>query len=164
MKTIFKNTTYAVASICLLSGCASIVSDSKYPVTINSFPEGAKITVKNKHGMTLFQSATPTMVTLDAGDGFFSSAKYFVSYEKDGYDKVTTTISSRLDGWYFGNILFGGLIGILIVDPATGAMWKIDDYTTVTLNASEKTAQTGLKVYDISEVPEDLKDQMVRVK
>ena len=27
-----------------------------------------------------------------------------------------------MNGWYIGNILFGGLIGFLIVDPLTGAM------------------------------------------
>lgn len=32
-----------------------------------------------------------------------------------------------MDGWYMGNLLFGGFIGFLIVDPATGAMWKLDD-------------------------------------
>jgi hypothetical protein len=31
-----------------------------------------------------------------------------------------------VDGWYFGNLLFGGLIGLLIVDPATGAMYKLE--------------------------------------
>lgn len=32
-----------------------------------------------------------------------------------------------MDGWYVGNIIFGGLIGLLLVDPITGAMWKLPD-------------------------------------
>lgn len=30
-----------------------------------------------------------------------------------------------MNGWYIGNLLFGGIIGLLIVDPATGAMWTL---------------------------------------
>ena len=36
-------------------------------------------------------------------------------------------ITPDFNGWYIGNILFGGLIGMIIVDPATGDMW---DYYT----------------------------------
>lgn len=44
-----------------------------------------------------------------------------------------------MDGWYIGNLLFGGLIGMLIVDPATGAMYKLDDsvYATLPVNPSD---------------------------
>lgn len=38
-----------------------------------------------------------------------------------------TIISGKIDvGWYLvGNIFIGGLIGWLIVDPLTGAMWTL---------------------------------------
>jgi len=32
-----------------------------------------------------------------------------------------------MSGWYWGNILIGGLIGMLVVDPLTGAMYKLPD-------------------------------------
>ena len=35
-------------------------------------------------------------------------------------------IQGKLDGWYFGNLLFGGLIGMVIVDPITGAMYRLE--------------------------------------
>ena len=34
-------------------------------------------------------------------------------------------IDGAINGWYFGNIIFGGLIGMLAVDPATGAMYTL---------------------------------------
>jgi hypothetical protein len=34
-------------------------------------------------------------------------------------------IKSKIDGWYFGNLIFGGLIGLVIVDPLTGSMWTL---------------------------------------
>ena len=44
----------------------------------------------------------------------------------DGYIPQNAEISSTLNGWYVGNIIFGGLIGLFIVDPLTGAMWTLD--------------------------------------
>ena len=46
---------------------------------------------------------------------------------KEGYLPLERQLEASINGWYFGNIIFGGLIGILIVDPATGAMWKISE-------------------------------------
>jgi len=106
----------------LVSGCATILSSSSYPLAISTNPAGAKITVTNKKGLEIFSGITPANLTLAAGDGFFSKASYLVKMEKPGYETRTIPVDFRVDGWYFGNILFGGIIGILIVDPATGAM------------------------------------------
>ena len=43
-----------------------------------------------------------------------------------------------MDGWYIGNIVFGGLIGWLVVDPASGAMWKLQDSVHGNLEAKEE--------------------------
>ena len=34
--------------------------------------------------------------------------------------------AASVSGWYFGNLVFGGLIGMLIVDPLTGAMYNLE--------------------------------------
>ncbi|MZR64335.1 hypothetical protein [Alcanivorax sp. DP30] len=123
----------------LSSGCASIVSDSSYPVTISSSPEGVNYTVKHaKRGYAMMKGVTPATISLSADDGFFSKASYLVSFEKRGYDAVTIQLRAGMDGWYVGNILFGGLIGFLIIDPATGAMWKLDEQVQVALTESRK--------------------------
>ncbi len=85
-------------------------------------------------------------MTLNASAGFFSGENYTVDLQKDGYSPQTLTVASGLDGWYVGNILFGGLIGLLIIDPATGAMWKLPESTTATL--AEETASLILKHRD----------------
>ena len=51
--------------------------------------------------------------------------EYIITFTKNGYSQKTINISAELDGWYIGNILLGGLIGMLIIDPASGAMYKI---------------------------------------
>lgn len=117
----------------LQSGCASIVSKSNWPVTVQSNPTGAKCVVVKANGVQLHAGETPMTLTLDASDGFFSSAKYTVNCTKDGHQATSSELSAHLNGWYVGNIVFGGLIGILIVDPATGAMWKLDETHVVNI-------------------------------
>lgn len=127
-RTIKKATSLVLcAGIAMTTGCASIVSKSQYPVMINSNPSGATVTIKNKRGVDVQKATTPATVTLAASAGFFSPANYSFQFEKEGCFPASTSLSAGMDGWYIGNILFGGLIGILIVDPATGAMWKLDD-------------------------------------
>jgi uncharacterized protein YceK len=156
-----------VIVILFVSGCASIVSKSNYPVSVISYPEGATITIKDKHGKQIYKGKTPTTVTLKSGAGFFSGASYTVEFKKKGYEPQTVAIEKQMDGWYISNILFGGLIGLLIVDPATGAMWKLPSKVSATL--AEKTSSfiidgKELKVVFLDDIPTHLRSQMVRVK
>jgi hypothetical protein len=115
------------AGITISTGCASIVSDSMYSVMINSNPNGATVTVKDKRGFDIQKSTTPVTVMLSAKEGFFRSAKYLFQFEKDGYHPTTTSLSAGMDGWYVGNLFlpFIGFAGLVFVDPKTGAMWKL---------------------------------------
>lgn len=153
------------AGVILASGCASIFSDSTYPVTINSNPTGANFTVTNEAGLDVHSGVTPDTITLEASDGFFSSASYTVNYQMAGYHERSFELKAGMDGWYIGNILLGGLIGMLIVDPATGAMWKLPESANATLQpATASAAMGGLTIASIDQVPEDMKSQLVRVK
>lgn len=108
-----------VATLALSTGCASIVSDSNYDVMVSS-DERIKVKVMNSKGHPIASGHTPLVISLDSSEGFFSGASYSIDSECN-----TGIIDSTLDPWYFGNLLFGGFIGALVVDPATGAMWKI---------------------------------------
>jgi len=122
-----------------ISGCASIISKSEYPIIIDSTPSGATVLIKDRQGRNVHRAQTPTTVTLKSGDGFFKSARYSFEFEKEGYQPTISALGANLDPWYFGNILFGGLIGMLIVDPATGAMWKLEDRVTANLHSDGRT-------------------------
>jgi hypothetical protein len=108
-----------------LTGCASIVDGGPKTVQINSNPEGAKVTISNKEGKEIFVQTTPTKVSLERSSGFFEGETYTLALEMAGYYPYETHVQSSVDGWYFGNIAFGGLIGMLIVDPATGDMFTL---------------------------------------
>jgi uncharacterized protein YceK len=150
-----------------ISGCASILSKSQYSVTITSNPQGATITIVDKEGKQIFQGTTPTIVILKSGAGFFKGATYTVSFKKPGYEPQTVVIKPDIDGWYIGNILFGGLIGLLIVDPATGAMWKLPPEVSATLTKETSSLIIDgkeLKIAFIEDIPVHLRAKMVRIR
>lgn len=92
----------------LISSCASIVSKSSYPISIKSSPSEAKIVITNKKGIDIYTGYTPATLNLEASPGFFEKAHYQVRFTKNGYDTKEVPVNFKLDGWYFGNILFGG--------------------------------------------------------
>ena len=65
---------------------------------------------------------------LEKSDGYFQNATYNLEVSLDGYQTQVIPLKSSLNGgWYFaGNIVFGGFIGWLIVDPLTGGMWAFE--------------------------------------
>jgi hypothetical protein len=131
--TSFKLALTVVAAI-TATGCASIVSESRYPVSIQSNPPGASYEIIDQNGFRVMQGQTPAQVTLDAGAGYFDGETYKVAFREDGYAPSTQVLDSGIDGWYWGNILVGGVIGLFIIDPVTGAMFSLPDKVSAELN------------------------------
>jgi hypothetical protein len=145
----------------LLTSCASIVSKSSYPVFIDSNPTESRLTVTDKKGQIVYQGKTPKTLKLNASAGYFSRAAYIIKIEHEDFETSTTTIEAKIDGWYFGNIVFGGFIGFLLVDPLTGAMYKIDDHTIYEKLYFE--GYQGLYISPFEEMPEDIKSALVEL-
>ena len=114
-----------VATIC---SCATIMRDNTQPITINSSPEHVNIKIVDSDGLTVYEGSTPTTVNLKtAKSGYFHPEKYRVYAKKDNYKEAQSTIDYRISNWYlFGNLVFGGLIGWLIVDPISGDMFYLE--------------------------------------
>ena len=76
-------------------------------------------------------------------------------------------MSSRINGWYVGNIVFGGFIGWLIVDPLTGAMWTLDtEHVSGTFAervVMDETSSPQLRIVSIDSIPESERSRMIRV-
>lgn len=154
------------ASVMFATGCASIISDSQYAVSMTSTPAGANFEVRTETGATVHQGVTPGTVTLKSGDGFFSGANYTVVFKKEGYSDATNQLTPSLDGWYVGNILFGGIIGLLIVDPATGAMYKLPDRSAVTLSplaADAENVPSTLNIVSVTTLTEEQRSELIRI-
>ncbi|MCK7477558.1 MAG: hypothetical protein M0C28_08815 [Candidatus Moduliflexus flocculans] len=86
----------------------------------------------------MLKATTPTTVTLSSKGGYFRPAVYHFEFEKEGFSPVNKEVSAGFNGWYMGNIVFGGLIGIVIVDPLTGAMWRLDELVSEVLSPKRK--------------------------
>lgn len=142
--------------IALMTGCASIVSKINY----NSDPKGADIRVTDRRGREVFTGKTPKTITVRSGAGYFTPAKYEVRLKMAGYGEKVIPVTFTINGWYFGNIFLGGALGMLIVDPATGAMWKIKDpVVDESLTLLPATGGT-LNIISISEADEKLKNKL----
>ena len=127
MKNIYLATILSTGL--LLAGCASIVGSSVEKVSLSSNVEGVSLVVKNRAGYPVYRGSAFTTLKLSKKAGYFSGETYSCMATKKGYKDQTIQLDTGLSGWYWGNILIGGLIGMLIVDPATGAMWTFDENT-----------------------------------
>lgn len=116
-----------IAFLCLI-GCASIIKGGEQSVTIKSTPSGAILKVYDiRTDSQISTGATPQTISLKRGAGYFKKGKYRIVAEKEGVGKKEFILEGSPNGWYIGgNLIFGGLIGWLIVDPLTGAMWTLE--------------------------------------
>jgi hypothetical protein len=116
-----------------LTGCASIISGKTDMVKFNSIPVGTEFAIKDENGKAVHHGSTPATVNLERGNGYFDGQTYEVDFSASGYQNKPYKLDTTMNGWYFGNLIFGGVLGLLVIDPATGAMWDLPDEVNVTL-------------------------------
>ena len=110
----------------LFSGCATIVSGRNYNIPLESNIQGASVKIY-RDTEVVKNSFTPGVVMLPAGGPFFRRYSYKFEFSKDGYETASVERSAGFNFWYVGNVIFGGWIGLLLVDPLSGAMWRLND-------------------------------------
>ena len=156
-----------IALLCVVmshTGCATIVSKKSFPVSFVSEPAGAKVEVKDDNGVVHFAGITPATAELRSGNGYFTRGRYTVTTTKEGFTSATQQITASMNGWYWGNLLFGGLIGMLIVDPVSGAMYEINT-ETVSLTMRPALGSSAVGVTPTSLVNErDIAERLIRLK
>lgn len=131
----------AIALALGTAGCASIFNGQTQSISVQSVPEGATVSVTNRAGQKIHSGTAPVTLTLQRGAGYFKSETYTIAFAKDGYIAREVVVSGNVSGWYIGNLLFGGLIGMLAVDPATGAMYVFPETVSESLEPIVKTSQ-----------------------
>lgn len=124
MKTIV-----AIATLSLLTGCASISGERMQPVTVKTVHDNVEIagvgcTLTNDAGSWFV--TTPGSVTVHKSTGDLA-----VDCKKDAF-AGNQTLVSKSNGAVWGNIIAGGGIGY-IVDRNTGAGFDYPASTTVML-------------------------------
>ncbi len=151
-----------------LTGCASIVGDSEQSVTISSTPSNADVVITDETAKQVFAGTTPTTVTLKKSDGsYFGGKTYHVEINKAGYAPRRVDLTTSANGWYIGgNILAGGIIGWLIVDPFNGGMYTLSP-NEINADLGDEVAvqgdQKSLNLVMIEDVPASMKDRLVKI-
>ncbi|HZI22807.1 MAG TPA: PEGA domain-containing protein [Gemmatimonadales bacterium] len=117
----------ALAAPLVALGCASIMHGKSQDVSIASQPSGASVSVDN-----LVVGKTPLVAKLKRKD------KHLIAVTLDGYQPFQLATTRSTSGWVWGNIVFGGLIG-LAVDLSSGGAYQIDP-KQVSADLSKATA------------------------
>ena len=117
-----------LATFVLSTGCASIVSGNHQPVSINTGEvRNATCTLENNKGVWYVPN-TPGSVVVTR-----SFSEISVTCQKKGYHTTVRRVGSTTKAMAFGNILFGGVIGVG-VDAASGAAYDYPQEILVPLH------------------------------
>jgi hypothetical protein len=111
-----------------LSGCATLLGGgSNQAVTIEATPSEARYAIKSSSGIQMSAGDVPTSVRLPRKN------EYQIDISLDGYETRTVAITRGTNGWIWGNLVFGWIVGF-IVDFATGSAYKLEpELVNVTL-------------------------------
>ena len=120
----------------LVSSCATIISGSKQNIKFSSNPSTATIFIDEVEvGKTPFEMKLAR------------KSEHSVMIKLDGYQTYETKLTKKFNAWYIGNIVFGGLIGI-IVDPITGAIYNLSpDDISAQMNKGTAFKSNGKDIY-----------------
>jgi hypothetical protein len=152
-------------------GCASIVHGGDRSISINTQPPGATASVRKSGSNSLNDVVTvqntPCTVSLDPKKSYFKGQSYTLRLEMPGYRTAEVELTPKMSGWYWGNLVIGGLIGMLAVDPATGSMWNLEpNKIEQTLSGGQSSLiknKTGFVVVLVSDLTPAEREHMVRL-
>lgn len=128
------------SGLVLASGCATIVASGPDMVPVNTQPEGARVTLD---GVPV--GITPVTVA------FARHCDGVLAFDLDAYEHTMRDENKVVNGWVFGNILLGGLIG-LGIDLATSNQGKYSTHP-IYVELVPKKGSTADKVTKVVESP-----------
>jgi hypothetical protein len=111
----------------LLSGCATIVHlGSNEELSVSSDPSGATVVIDGTE-----RGVTPLATKVER------KKDHAVVLTKEGFEENQSRVESHISWWIAGNVILGGLVGIL-VDVMSGGGYTIEpDKVAVTLKPVE---------------------------
>jgi hypothetical protein len=118
--------------LCLLvafgaGGCATVVTHGFQTIAVQTDPAGADCTF-SRDGLPLARvNPTPGEALVGKSSGALS-----LLCRKEGYVDAAAPMESGFQAMTLGNVLIGGIIG-LVIDASTGAMTTYPDTVTITL-------------------------------
>lgn len=110
--SIIKKATLLLLILSLTS-CATIMHGTRQSIGISSNPSNAYVWVDQ-----MYVGNTPLIVELTRKDN------HVLRIELEGFQPYEAVFSRQMSGWVFGNVIFGGLIG-LAVDAISGGIYRL---------------------------------------
>ena len=133
---------FLCAAVIFLGGCATILSGKTQALSIDTpNAPGATCRGTDKAGKVYFWPSTPSTTTVNKGDGPMT-----IICKKKGFNPVVHEIDETLVGSFWGNILLGGGIG-MIVDAASGAAQEYQSIVVIPLEPDENAPEEKKKEY-----------------
>lgn len=111
----------------VVSGCATITTGSNQSITVLTDPSGAECRLDRKGSAVAIINPTPGTVQVDK-----SKDTIAIRCRKEGFQDTAGTLSSEFQGMTFGNIIFGGIIGVA-VDAGSGALNEYPSQVSIVL-------------------------------
>jgi hypothetical protein len=124
-----------------LGGCATITKGHTQGFTVKTDPPGAECEITKKGAYVGVINPTPGTLQLQKG-----AAALNVACKKDGHLDASGTASSSVQGWTFGNLLVGGVIGFA-VDAGSGAMHEYQTEMSLRLLPARFDSEASRELY-----------------
>ena len=152
-----KLSTLVLSSAMILGGCGSMINGTTQSMSIQATPKLATIQLLSANGSLIAESNGSLFYNLNRSNGFFDGADYNLKISAPGYQDHTIPLTSSPSGWYIaGNIVLGGFLGWLIVDPISGGMWALD--------APKGHDITNLKVTLLQDATDEMMSKAIKVQ
>lgn len=131
-KSIYVFATFILAV--LIYSCGTIMNGTSQDVGFSSNPSDAKVTIDG-----IPSGNTPVTVSLSRKNN------HAVMIELEGFYPYSNTLTGSVSGWVWGNILFGGLIG-LAIDAISGGLYVLTpEQIAAELKKSDEVGRVELK-------------------
>jgi hypothetical protein len=131
MSGLLRLALLALMASSLLGGCATLTTSSSQTVTLTTEPPGAACTFKREGEVIGIINPTPGSLTVSK-----SHSDIDVSCTREGYLDAVGRVGSKFQAMTFGNILFGGIIGIA-VDAVSGATAEYEANVSIRMTPAE---------------------------
>jgi PEGA domain-containing protein len=139
-----------LASVISIAACATTMHGTTQTVSVKSTPPGAVVKIDGS-----VVGTTPAFVELTRGE------QHNLRIEEEGFIPYETTITHSMNGWILGNVILGGVVGI-IVDSSSGAVYSLDqEEIAVELQKageSQQVSSNGVYIIVASSHPAGLKE------
>jgi hypothetical protein len=133
MSSSMKKMASALLLTFVLIGCGTIMQGTTQEVGISSNPSSAKVSINGRD-----LGSTPIVADLKRKD------THTIKVELEGYQPYEITLTRKTSGWVWGNLVLGGLVG-LVIDAVKGGMYNLTPDQVMAEMRDTKSAQVKLE-------------------